>query len=177
MLWLNKHQRALRLVILALLLIATLGPWGFDRIHVPAQYECSRPSIRLEDDFCGIPVSGMFAFAAGISGTLVRIMTGEALRTGLAIDLWSFFIILTLLPVFCAFLLLLLRENLRLQIFRGAVWGLAIAGGVGILLLRNVLMLGLPPIQQWGFWAYISLATVVMLLEIMVIVGRRRFGT
>jgi hypothetical protein len=119
----------------------------------------------------------MFAFAAGISGTLLRIMTGEALRTGLAIDLWSFFIILTLLPVFCALLLLLLRENLRLQIFRGAVWGLAIAGGIGILLLRNVLMLGLPPIQQWGFWIYIILALVVMLLEIMVIVGRRRFGT
>lgn len=40
-----------RVVILLSLLVAIMGPWTFDRIHVPAQYTCSTPFVRLEGDF------------------------------------------------------------------------------------------------------------------------------
>ena len=40
------------------LLVAIMGPWTFDLIHVPSEYPCSAPFIRLEGDFCGTPMSG-----------------------------------------------------------------------------------------------------------------------
>lgn len=45
---------------LILFVVALLGPWTFDVINVPAEYECSAPFIRLNGDFCGMPMSGLW---------------------------------------------------------------------------------------------------------------------
>jgi hypothetical protein len=55
--WLNDHQRIWRTVGLLLLLIALCGPLAFDKIHVPSPYECSLPNVRLDEYYCGIPIS------------------------------------------------------------------------------------------------------------------------
>jgi hypothetical protein len=68
--WITKHQRVWRVVILVLLLIAMLGPWTFDRTNVPAEFPCSAPHVRLEGDFCGTPLSGMWIFAS-LMGVLI----------------------------------------------------------------------------------------------------------
>jgi len=57
----------LRWLVLALLIVAMLGPWAFDLLNVPAQYPCDKPSVRLYGDFCGYPMSG-FGALAWISG-------------------------------------------------------------------------------------------------------------
>ncbi len=59
--WFIRYKHALRLAILALLIISLLGPWMFDLINVPAEYPCDEPFVRLEGDFCGYPLSGFFA--------------------------------------------------------------------------------------------------------------------
>ena len=56
--WIVEHKRLWGIAILALLLLAILGPWAYDQINVPAEYPCSAPFIRLEGDFCGVPYSG-----------------------------------------------------------------------------------------------------------------------
>ena len=35
MLWLQEHKTVWRVAILALLLVAIMGPWIFDKINVP----------------------------------------------------------------------------------------------------------------------------------------------
>lgn len=58
MFWINENKTIWRMIILFLLLIAFIGPWTYEQIHVPAQYECTPPNFRLEGDFCGTPLSG-----------------------------------------------------------------------------------------------------------------------
>jgi hypothetical protein len=58
--WLNEGKRIWRVITLAVLLLAILGPWAFDRTNVPAEFPCTGPHIRLEGDFCGIPMSGLW---------------------------------------------------------------------------------------------------------------------
>jgi hypothetical protein len=36
--WLNDGKRIWRVIALAMLVLAFLGPWAFDRILVPAEY-------------------------------------------------------------------------------------------------------------------------------------------
>ena len=43
-----------RVIILAMLMVSFVGPWFFDVIMVPAEYECNLPFVRLDDDFCGL---------------------------------------------------------------------------------------------------------------------------
>ncbi len=77
--WLGKWGTAVRWRItqLALLSIALAGPWVYEKIHVPAAYPCSPPSIRLEGDFCGLPMSG-FAILAFAGEGIYHIAAGVA---------------------------------------------------------------------------------------------------
>jgi len=60
--WIYENQHKWRITLLVVMVVAFMGPWTFDRIYVPAKYECSAPFIRLEGDFCGIPMSGLRFF-------------------------------------------------------------------------------------------------------------------
>jgi len=63
MLWINEHKNVWRVAVLVLLLVAIMGPWAFDRIYVPSEYSCSAPFVRLEGDFCGVPLGGITVFS------------------------------------------------------------------------------------------------------------------
>lgn len=178
MLWLAQHRRIWRISIMAIVLIAFIGPWGYDRINVPAQYDCDLPNFRLEGDFCGVPLSGISVFIPGLGlvlDTVVRMFRGAPADPILARNLWSLFVVLILLPVIITPLLIVARERLRRQSIHMAVWGLASAGGLGFLLLIS-LMLGLPPIRLWGFWLYIVLAIIALILETVMQVGKSEPG-
>jgi hypothetical protein len=76
--WLNERRRIWRVIALAALLLAILGPWAFDRTNVPAEYPCTRPHIRLEGDFCGLPLSGLWGTLLFIE-VVASALIGEAL--------------------------------------------------------------------------------------------------
>ncbi len=175
MLWLNEHKRIWRIIILVLFLIAFMGPWTFEQINVPAQYECSAPFIRLEGDFCGEPLSGMWILAAVIGfiiNTVVMIVTGATRHNLTREFLMSLFLILLLLPVFSTLFLILAEEKPRRQILPIVVWTLAIVSGLWFLL--SSLTSGASPIQQWGIWVYIVLATTALTLEVATLVSGKR---
>lgn len=71
--WLVDKIKSMRTILIPLLVLALLGPWSFDRIHVPAQYVCDFPNVRLYGDFCGLPFSG-FHIAAWTAGGIVDIV-------------------------------------------------------------------------------------------------------
>lgn len=84
---------------LILFVVALLGPWTFDVINVPAEYECSAPFIRLNGDFCGIAMSGLWV--GGLS-------------------------ILPLIPFFTTLLLLWKKDARRFRTIHLIAWVLAL---------------------------------------------------
>jgi hypothetical protein len=173
--WLNKHKRIWRAAIFLLLLVALIGPWSFDRIHVPRQYPCSPPNFRLEGDFCGAPLSGMWIYfwmIAGFVSILVEFATGaipfadwagEFLRTLFIVLI----LILLLTPIFST-LRLFRREGLRHnQVFHITLWGLAaLFAGLYLILSGSLGYYWL----LWGPWLYIGLAASALVLEAFVLV-------
>lgn len=178
MFWINENKTIWRMIILFLLLIAFIGPWTYEQIHVPAQYECTPPNFRLEGDFCGTPLSGMWIFATLLGmliGTVVRMVTGaDAFANVVREFSLGVFILLVLLPVFSTLLLFSPRHRQHRQVFHVAAWRLAVISSWRWLLTAST---SAPPsIQLWGFWFYIGLAFPALILEIMVLVSKRRVG-
>lgn len=173
---LNEHMRAWRVTLFVLLLVAIIGPWIFDRISVPSEYSCSAPAVRLEGDFCGIPMSGMWILMATV-GVLVNIFVGWVTGTTVFPDragelLFGFLGLLLVLPFF-SILFLILREGSRGRfIFNVVALGLAV--GTGLLLA----MVSYPNMfwVLWGLWLYVGLAACALILEIAMLALRRRHG-
>ena len=169
--WIDEHRRMWGGVLLALLLLAIAGPWTFDRVNVPAEYPCD---YRLEGDYCGIPMSGMWILAA-FAGSFVSLVpdwvAGLAARSVDATDvgrflLFSLLVIIFLLPVVSALLHVLARD--RRQGLHAAAWGLAVLASLWLILFVPELTHR----QLWGLWLYFGLAPVGLVLETAALVGR-----
>jgi len=141
---------------------------------VPAEFPCSAPFIRLEGDFCGTPLSGIWILWAIVSefiSMVVGLVTGATVLTdlGRAFRLARFPLLLVL-PFFSTLLLILAGDRRRQQVFNVAAWGLA--AGVGLL----IGMASYPKLfwVLWGIWLYIGLAASALILEVLtLVVGRR----
>ena len=171
--WMVEHQRSWRLFELGLLILAIFGPWAFDRIVVPADYPCDT-AIRLEGDYCGFPLSGMWMLWAVVSEFYLRV---SGLFTGSTTPAeWyvSFQIILGALavvfPVFTTLFLLRAGNRRRLQKINFISWGLAI----GICLLFAVSSYPKFYWQLWGTWLYIVLAIGALLFEGLLFDARKK---
>jgi hypothetical protein len=174
--WINEHKRVWRVVILALLLIAFVGPWTFDLINVPSEYSCSAPFIRLKGDYCGAPLSGLLVLPALIGefiNVVMELVTGAIVITDLGRRLLVILSALLLfLPFFSTLLLILPGNRRRQQIFHLAVWGLATASSLWWLLLLSTSER--PQSQLWGVQLYSGLAFSVLILEVAALAIRRR---
>jgi hypothetical protein len=76
-----EKEGFLRKMILALFVLAMLGPWSFDLLHVPAQYPCDGVTVRLAGDFCGFPVpgfGGVIMVFSGLFRNLGALIKGNA---------------------------------------------------------------------------------------------------
>ncbi|MBL8107912.1 MAG: hypothetical protein JNJ72_20255, partial [Anaerolineales bacterium] len=108
----NQNISIIRVVVLLLLILALLGPWAFDQINVPAEYDCS-PFIRLNGDFCGMPMSGIRFFQLWVGGffyMLFELISGKFMGQG-----QEFLLVLAILPLlpFFTTLLLLWKKDAR----------------------------------------------------------------
>lgn len=177
MVLLNKYAAGWRTVILILLVLTFIGPWGYDRIHVPAQYECTPPNFRLQGDFCGTPLPGVWAVMVGF-GVIFSTLAGDANATFpvlLSRILFGFFALLTPLPIFSSLFLLSSGEQSWPQGRHLKVWAVSAIAGVG-LFLGFILLPGQLSFHLWGAWAYLVLAVAAFLLEIAVWRGKGKSG-
>lgn len=170
--WINEHRRVWGIAILAILLLAGVGPWSFDLIDVPAQYPCSAPFIRLKGDFCGLPLPGMWVLSI-LPGALVALavgtLTGElAFADVVRIFLEILSVLFVLLPVISALFLVLpgpLQYKSKLHL---AAWGLAV-----VVIVRWLpLTFEYSPDHLWGLWLYMGVVCSVLILGVVMFTVR-----
>ena len=170
----NKHKRLWRVAILALMVVAIIGPWAYDRINVPAEYPCSAPFIRLEGDFCGVPLSGIWSLSAltgMIADIVVGVVTGRVVFSDRAREFSIALLgLLFILPIFSSLFLVLRGDSLRRSVFHVVVLGLA--AGLGLLLVMS------SPLKPfwllWGPWLYVGLVASALILEVVMLATGRR---
>lgn len=167
MVWMNENQRIWRGIVLGLLLVALGGPWVFDQINVPAQYACSAPFIRLEGDFCGVPLSGFWILgAAGLS--VVGLLSGAADLS----EAWRPFLFLIGLglPLMTTAVLLLRGHQHRWIGFQIASFVLV----VGLLLLSGLFSDPRQALVLWGASLYLAVAASTLIVEGLGLAARSR---
>ena len=157
--------RVVRLIGVALVILALVGPWWYDRINVPAEFECQSPNIRLYGDFCGTPMAGIWLIAELIrvvpllvqhtySGTIGARDIGGLL-------LWFAISLVTIAPIISLVLRLKNRQT------RGAWIHMAVliltTALAGYTLLHASIY---QPIQIWGLWLYVA-SIFLILIEVL----------
>jgi len=163
--YLDANRNIVRAVILALLIISLLGPWMFDLISVPAEYPCDEPFVRLEGDFCGLPLSG-FQFFKWFTGGLLYIIVDvvKGTFTGRSRELLAVLSLLPLIPFVTTILLLWKRDTPRLQIINLVAWILALIPTLTIFIFQ----IKDQAFRLWGLWLYILLAVSALTVEMLI---------
>lgn len=161
----HERQRVWRIGAVLVFGAALLGPWVFDKINVPAAYPCGSPNIRLEGDFCGVPLSGL-AIAAMAFGVLNGLAQGAATEATSRPDVSTALLFLGLaVLVFGAPLFGLarpVRDRRRWQLAQTIAWGLALA----VVVATGIRTYELPPWEAWGAWLYTALAAGAAVLGV-----------
>ena len=166
MLFNTRNTVILRSLVLALLIVAMLGPWFFDFLNVPAQYPCAKPSVRLYGDFCGYPMSGFGAiawFSSGFFYLLSELARGN-IATVVPDLIILLFVCIILLPFPSTVLVLPKKISRRMQILNLIIWGLA------CLLSLTLFVLQFQREQffylLWGLLLYVSVAIGTVTFEV-----------
>lgn len=166
-----KRVRSLRIVEAILLVVALSGPWGYEQINVPAEYECQRPFVRLHGDFCGEPVTGLQAvLELGRWGYVwvQHLFIGE---TGI-VDSWSLLLFAAGVGVLLAPLAALVYRATRAS---SKVWGPHLMLSLLAMAMAGALLIpqGMAPALLWGGWFYVGLLVLVAISEIAVWLARK----
>jgi hypothetical protein len=102
MLWVNEKE-CLAGNHTGIMCVGLLGPWAYDLINVPAEFTCNAPNVRLEGDYCGMPLSGILIFGGMIGGMVdasARLMEGGVtVIDWVSGALYSLFLLLIVLPL------------------------------------------------------------------------------
>jgi hypothetical protein len=176
MVWLQENKTGWRAAILVLLGVAILGPWWFDLIVVPAQYECTT-AIRLDGDFCGIPMAGAWILIWVITvpiNSIRGLVTGAITLADLRSEtlrgiLGGLLLCALLLPFIHTLFLFRHRESRRQQVFSLIVWGLAVGAGLWFGLSSHPNLFWV----LWGVWLYSGLAAGALILEALMLLRGR----
>lgn len=170
----NEHKRLWRAIILVLLLVAITGPWTFDKIFVPSNYTCSAPFVRLEGDYCGLPLSGIRVLSM-MAGGFTNIVVGMITGTTVLIDRLGEFVFcllgfLLILPYFST-LFLTLREDSRSGfIFHVAALSLAFSASLLFATFYYPKLFW----ELWGIWLYVGVTASALIIEVVMLAARRR---
>lgn len=167
MLWFKEHKRKWRLAFLIMLVIAMIGPWFFDRISVPQPYICSLPNVRLDDVFCGVPVSITWLLA-GVPSQFTYLVngliTGSPTNSRATEWLFILFSIFLIFPFLSTPILILWQE----QRYWSAIHRVALGLAAGTSLLIGILDFSMASWMLWGVWLYIGLAISMLGLEVLI---------
>lgn len=166
MTWIIKNKRNLRTAIFLVSFLAlTSGPWVFDRVWVPGEFDCTPPSIRLDENFCGLPLSGITFFIWWIGGvvnsSISMVTSSTAFLTWLREGLLPLIFLFPLFAVLSTILLILLGEKQWLKNVNITIWGISL----GICIWLGTQNHPSFFYVVWGLWLFIGLSLITLILE------------
>lgn len=169
-----------RKLALVLFIISMLGPWAFDLLSVPGEFPCSAPSVRLNGDFCGYPMSG-FGSVIWASGSFFYILR-DLIKGNIAARIPEFITLLytwiIVLPFFSILLLIWNKNSRWLQVINLIVLGLACLPALTIFIQQtNRDQLVHLSYLLWGVWLYILAAIATIIFEILALRANTKPGT
>lgn len=164
--WISDNKLIWRISILLLMILATVGPWTFDRIYVPAGEPCPN-SLRLAGNFCGIPLAGIRMIPWLFSSTFfsaLRFVWGEMsfAQAGREILFGLLFFVL-LLPIISSLLMIALGGGRTWRWFH--ILALCLAIALGLFFITS--SIAQPNLALWGLWFYILLMVCALILELL----------
>ncbi len=168
-----KSKSIIRAGALLLIVLALLGPWMYDSVNVPAEYACDKPFIRLDGDFCGIPLSGIQFFnwfAVGFFVILFQLITGTF--SGRVLEFAAGLSILPLLPFLTTAVLIWKVETRRLRTINLIAWALAFL----LTLLVFYFQIQDQAFRLWGLWLYVLVAFGMLAVEFLAFRNSPRNG-
>ncbi len=80
MAWISQHKNWVRMLVFVLLLIAIVGPWGYEGDGVPPPEFCHPPFLLLENGNCVGRMSGAFVLSfstLAIPSLISQFLSGE----------------------------------------------------------------------------------------------------
>jgi len=167
-------HRIVRLVVLALLVAAFIGPWTYSMDGVPPPEWCAEPNILLTPERCVRLLPGteiLSLLASFIIALPVMLFSSEFSLAERGRELlFVLLLALLFLPFLSTLILLLTRTTRRLLVLDLAAWGLA-AVPVVVFLINLPLQRGL---LFWGFWLFIGLAAAMLLFGVWALITKRR---
>lgn len=166
MTWLKNRKKMWRMSMLLLLIISLIGPWGFDKLHIPAAYPCGASNIRLSEEICGMPIPGLSVLLWSI-GNLMRtirmLLAGHEVTHWVAMFWHPLGLFVALLPMFSLALLVVSGgEHPRRRFHLGAL-GLTVS-------LATLFLIFIPPNglwAAWGMWLFVGAMAIGLILEIV----------
>jgi hypothetical protein len=167
MAWISQHKNRVRMLVFVLLLIAILGPWGYEGDGVPPPEFCHPPYLLLENGNCVGRMSGAFVLSfstLAIPELISQLLSGELVLSERGQEFLIILpvLLLVVLPVTSTLLLARSANNRSFQIFSVISWGLAL----GLILLIAAFVEVFHPAHLWGIWLYFGLAGAMLALEL-----------
>jgi len=174
MAWIKQHQRLLRVGVVIILAASILGPWVFDPLWVPAEYNCTPPNYRLDANFCGQPMSGLrlfpwlFGSLFAIPGVILR---GEETFWQAAREYsLALLYLLILLPIPTGLLQAFEKQTRLRTVLNWLAWGLAAVVAFPLSMAQKWEM---HP-ALWGIWLLRAGLILWLLVEIVLLVAGKR---
>jgi hypothetical protein len=172
--WIDKNINSIRLAIVLLAITALIiGPWVFESLWVPGDFPCNPPTVRLKDNFCGLPIQGIdyiLWWAGGFVGATASLASGDLpFIDWIGEGLLPLIFLFPLVPLFSSLTLMIREDKKSNPIFNIISWGIAL----GICLWIGVL--GQPRYFYilWGLWLYIGLSVAALWLERFALKGKK----
>jgi hypothetical protein len=157
------HRRLWRAVALVLLLVAFSGPWAFDRINVPMPYECDLPNIRLDENFCGMPIT-LVTLIHTLLISIPEILLRTFSRDNGPNLLFIFSVFLFMVVPILSLVLIWRGTHSRLRLVLIVVLPITIV--IGFIYALAIIPRFHP--AYWGVYLYIVVASVLFLVELLV---------
>jgi len=172
-----KRRRLVRFGAATFFVVALIGPWVYERVNVPAQYPCTAPNIRLEGDFCGVPLTGAFALwtlVKDIPGLAMGLISGAYGLVEATSALVAFGLVGLIVAAPIVSLVWAITDRGR------RLWPLGLIG-LWAVTLGLMLVLGTAPYARplwavWGVWVYAAVAAFALVFEALPLRAMARPG-
>ncbi len=162
-------------MVFVLLLIAILGPWGYEGDGVPPPEFCHLPFILLENGNCVGRMSGAYILyfsTLAIPSLISQFLSGALVLSERGRELLLILppLLLVVLPATSTLLRVKSPNNRSFHLFSVITWGLAFGLGWLIAAFAEVFY----PAHLWGIWLFLGLAGAMLVWELLTLIQSTR---